>query len=174
MVHTQKRLIVLAPDTTEFEANGKRYLVEKTISPQRYELWQKFAPEVAYGFSVPELFKQLRTIYDNYNKGNEVAVIAHNLMRGLKEVNENTRPAFWKICALYINTEDENRKSITEEQINAKINDWYEEGVDVHSFFVMALSSLPGFIEAYKEVSQDTSLNQSQTKEKRNTSSLTH
>lgn len=46
---------------------------------------------------------------------------------------------------------------MTEDLIKKKINDWREEGINMRSFFHYAIVHIPGYINAYKGISLDTS-----------------
>lgn len=138
-----------------FTANGKAYRIEGALSIERYAELQLLEKELAYGFTVKDIFNKLKLLWDYLNKLKfaEAAVLVRDLMAGATRVSERT-PTTLKICALFINTEDEDRGTITQEMINKKIEDWKAEGIDMRDFFSVASSSINGFLEIYKSVSR--------------------
>lgn len=138
-----------------FIANGKTYTIEASVSIERYAELQLLEKEMAYGFTVKGIFDKLQQIWNNQNKMKfaENAVIVNDLMRGAAKVQERL-PIIIKICALFINTPDEDRTIITQDMIDAKANDWKKEGIDMRDFFQVASSSVNGFSEIYRNVSR--------------------
>jgi len=140
----------------EFMANGHKYIITDKISIRRYAEYQKLMPKLTYGLGFEEIFKSLKSAYNALNtkegKVADAAVIIHNIMNGVSKVEEASRvhPAL-KMAALFINREGEDLKIYDEELIEKKIEDWTEEGYNVSDFFTLALSSINGFREIYKE-----------------------
>lgn len=143
----------------EFTANGVKYLIEDTISFQRWAVYKRLAPEVALGVDIKTLFEHYKKIYAAQNKMEfaDSAVMMHNLMSGVRNLSTERYDPALKICTLFINAEGEDRRTIDEAQMLKKLQDWDEEGYDVNSFFQLALHSIPGFLDVYKSVIQDTS-----------------
>lgn len=139
----------------KFTANGKTYTIEGALSIERYAELQILEKELAYGFTVKDIFKKLKQLWEFLNKMKfaEAAVLIRDMMAGATRVGERT-PTVLKICALFINTDDEDRATITQEMINKKIEDWKAEGVDMRDFFQVASSSIHGFLEVYESVSR--------------------
>lgn len=138
-----------------FEANGKTYTIEGALSIERYAELQILEKELAYGFTTKAIFDKIRQLWDNQNKLKfaENAVILHDLMRGVTKLEERT-PTVLKICALFINTPEEDRTGLTREMIETKINDWKAAGIDMRDFFQVASSSVNGFLEIYQTVTR--------------------
>jgi hypothetical protein len=139
----------------EFMANGNKYIILDSIPLSRYIKYQKLVPRLTYGVTFPELFKNIKQAYDLQNTGKryaDVGVILHNIMNGIKDVEDETRhEAALKICALIIVREDEKIGSVDEELFEAKIKDWAEEGYEINGFFHLALLSIEGFRETFSE-----------------------
>jgi hypothetical protein len=152
------KLITLDGNTKEFMANGTLYRIETTISERRWIAYQKLQVEIGFNVQFHEFFQQLRQAYDKLNqqKFADAAVIIYNLMSGVKQVGENDTPTIIAMCALFINAEDEDRTIITDEMVEKKRTDWQIEGIDMNSFFQLAVHSIPDFISVYKVLSQDT------------------
>lgn len=142
-------------DKGKFTANGQDYTIEGTLSIERYAELQLLEKELAYNFTVKGIFDQLRKMWELLNKMKfaETVVILSDLMRGAKKAQER-QPTILKICALFINTETENRATITQDMIEKKINDWKAEGIAMQDFFVVASNSVTGFLEVYRTVSR--------------------
>lgn len=136
--------------TGQFEANGKKYTIEKLISIERYTKFQQFEIEAAFSATFKNLFDTLNNTYELLNKGKlaDASVNVYNAMKGVHEIS-NKEPYVLKYCALFINEENEDRRVITDEMISQKIADWQEEGLPVQDFFTLATNSIPHYIESY-------------------------
>lgn len=75
-------------------------------------------------------------------------------MSGIVKLQEK-EPTLLKMAALFINTKDEDRASITQDQISRKIEDWSQE-YDVRDFFQFALSTIKNFTAVYSSATQNT------------------
>lgn len=140
-----------------FVANGTTYFIESDMSIARFRQYQMLEKEAAFSTTFAAMFAELRAIYDLMNDIQFVkaAVKLDNLMSGVKKLEEK-EPTLLKMAALFINTEDEDRTTITKDQISKKIEDWATE-YDVRDFFHFALNTIQGFTEIYKNVTQATS-----------------
>lgn len=149
------------PDEKElsFNANGKKYTIEQSISFERYKLYQKLQIECGYDVSFYGMFEALQKLYALQNEGKlaDAAVLTHNLMSGISNIDKRQVPVL-EMCALFINTETEDRKIITQEIVDAKIKDWQEEGIAVDYFFTIATATMQNFTKACNEVSQSSFL----------------
>lgn len=142
-------------ESGKFTANGKEYTIEGALSISRYAELQILEKELAYGFTVKDIFNKLKLLWDYLNKLKfaEAAVLVRDLMAGATRVAERT-PTVLKICALFINIKDEDRGTITQAMIDEKIEDWKAEGIDMRDFFQVATSSINGFLEVYQSVTR--------------------
>ena len=158
MAYTKGKLLTLEKGTQAFPANGKKYTVESTVSFMRWNMYQKLQIELGYGVTFEEMFNRLTTAYGllNAQKFADAACEIRDIMKGVADVGKRDVPTVIKMCALFINTEDEDRRTITDAQITAKHVDWANEGYDVNSFFQLALHSIPNLVNIYKTVTQDT------------------
>jgi hypothetical protein len=138
-----------------FQANGKNYIIEGSLTIERYAELQILEKEMAYGLSVKGMYEKLQKLYTDVNKMKfaDVAVAINDLMRGVAKLQER-EPVVLKICALFINVEDEDRKEFSTDMINRKIADWKQEGIDMRDFFMVASNSVNGFLEIYKTVAR--------------------
>jgi hypothetical protein len=141
-----------------FQANGKTYTIEGALSIERYAEFQILEKEMAYGYTVESLFKKFKELWDNSNKLKfaENAVLLHDLMKGVTRLGER-EPVVLKICALFINTDDEDRGTISRDRITAKIKDWKAENMDIRDFFQLASSTVNGFLKIYDQITREFS-----------------
>ena len=158
-----KGLKELPPDTTAFEASGTKYRVARSVSMDRWEAYELLSVEVGLGRSFAQIMQGLREAYDLTNQvasGKPVfadlAVLLRDLLMGAASVNEGHAHPVLKMCCLFINYEGEDVRTITDEIIAKKLDDWRNEGIDMGFFFGFALRSIPGFLDAYKAVTRGT------------------
>ncbi len=124
---------VIDNDAREFEANGKKYFIEPQISTARWMEYDTMSIEIQYGLSPRELFGKLVTI-DNIlgsktANQNDAIVMLRDLIGSVAGIADRKTPIF-RICALFMNTKDEDRTKINEALIKEKIEDWTIEGID--------------------------------------------
>jgi hypothetical protein len=153
-----KKLLTIDPATRDFTANGRKYIVENAISFQRWNEYQKLQVELGYSITFKELFEKLGEAYEllNSQKFADSAVCIRGIMKGISDIDAKETPSALKLCALFINEENEDRRYINEDMINRKVDDWEKEGIDMNSFFQLALHILPGFLSTLKSISPDT------------------
>jgi len=143
-----------------FMANGKKYVISNSISVERYKEYEKLEPKLTYGVGFEELFRNVKKAYElvNQQKFADSAVVLHNIMSGIKEVEDSKRihPAL-TMCSLVINVEGEESAIYSAEMVNNKVEDWTAEGLDMIDFFLLALKSIKGFRQTYLEFIQKES-----------------
>lgn len=141
-----------------FKANGKEYLIESSLSFERFLMYQKLQIEVAYEPGFYGVQKALEKGFEFCNKGNiaDVAVILHNTIAGIKTVDQRTVPMLNMAC-LFVNEKNEDRRIINDDMISVKIADWNAEGLDMMPFFQLATSSIKNFSSVYTEFIQSIS-----------------
>jgi hypothetical protein len=139
----------------KFTANGVEYLIEGALSFERFLMYQKLQLEVGYETGFYGVFKGLEKAYTSCNDGKlaDASVIIHNLMNGIKTVDNRRVPMLELVC-LFINSKDEDRKVINDDMIQQKISDWEAEGLDMMPFFQLAVSSIKNFSSVYTEFTQ--------------------
>ncbi len=154
------KLKELDPKEKTFTANSKTYEIEESFSYARWMEYEKLQIELSYGVTFQALFHNLKEVWEELQQMHfgKACVLVYNMMAGVKnKLDDRIHPAL-RMCALFINTKDEDRRIITEEMIKVKMADWEAEGISVNSFFALAIGFIPNFISAYKEVTQDTFL----------------
>ena len=138
-----------------FECDGRKFYIKDTLSFNRYHELQKLILEFGYSASFVDIFKNLRKAWDNLNslKLGEAAIEIHNIMYGIKELEEKHDPAL-RICALFIDEEGEDPTVYDEGKMSEKIDCWGKE-LSVTPFFQLAANAVPHWTQAYKVVSRD-------------------
>lgn len=143
-----------------FMANGNKYIISNSISTERYKEYEKLEPLLTYGVGFEELFRNVKKSYElvNQQKFADAAVVLHNIMAGIKDVEDSKRihPAL-TMCALVINREGEESAKYSTEMVSKKVEDWTAEGLDMIDFFILALKSIKGFRLTYLEFIQKES-----------------
>lgn len=143
-----------------FMANGNKYILVGKISIARFKEYEKLVPQLTMGIGFDEMFSNLKKAYSFLNsptpKPLDAGIIIHNLMSGIKDINDKKRihPAL-KMAALVINREDENPAHYDEKLMEEKINDWQAEGLDMLSFFEMSLNSIQGLKEQLSKFTEE-------------------
>lgn len=142
----------------KFMANGTEYLVESAISVDRWNWYERQEVEVGLNIRFEHLYSKLQEQWDHINNQEfgHSAVICRDIIEGVGRNMQRRDPEVLKMCALFINTKDEDRRFITDDIIRKKIEDWREEGINMRSFFHFAIAIIPGYINAYKDISLDT------------------
>ena len=139
-----------------FECQGRKFYVKDTLSFTRYRELQKINLEFGYSATFHDTFKHIREAWDllNSTKLGEAAVILHNIMYGLVSLEDKDDPAL-RLCALFIDEEGEDPTVFDEGKMREKIDCWGKE-LAVTPFFQLAVSLTPGWIPAYKLVTQSS------------------
>lgn len=149
----------ISPDDKEFTANGRRYIIEERLSVARWIEYEKQQVEVGFGTSLKLIFASLMSAYTAVNEQRfaDAAVILRDIMKGISTIEKREAPLVMKLCMLFINREDEDRTVYDEKLMAEKIEDMIEEGIDINSFFHLAIAFIPGFLAAFSEVTRATS-----------------
>lgn len=152
-----KKLKELDPQARSFVANGKTYYVETRLSIARFHQYQIYEKEAGFSTSFASLVEALKQAYQDINqlKAADAAVKIHNVLAGIASVGEKEH-VLLKMCALFMNTEEEDRGDINEDMISTKIADWEKE-YEVNGFFTQALNTVNGFFKIYSEMHQTIS-----------------
>lgn len=139
----------------QFEANGKVYLIQPNkLSIERFAMYEKLGLELGFGVGYKEIFEAFASVYQALTTGNEVmashhkaVTICYNQMQSIKSQGDTRIPAQVLFCTLFCNVEGENLAEWDEDLANRKINDWKVEGLNVVSFFHLAVTFLNGLTE---------------------------
>lgn len=148
----------LDPNSKSFVANGKVYMIERELSIDRWVKQQEFEIELGFGMSYGELKNNMTKIYnlsnDRGGRIGDIGRVAYDSVTGITKALER-QPQVLKFCALFLNTVDEDRKTINDDQIAIKCDDFRKEGFAIDGFFVFALSLITDLAEDYKRATQN-------------------
>ena len=137
-----------------FTCDGRKFYIKDTLSFNRYRELQKIILEFGYSATFVDIFKNIKTAWDFMNalKFGDAAVTLHNIMIGIKKLEDKDDPAL-RLCALFIDEEGEDITVYDEGKMREKVDCWSKE-CDVTPFFQLAANLVPSWINAYKIVSQ--------------------
>jgi len=137
----------------EFEANGKTYYIEKSLSIERQMYYSKLEPKLTFGTNFETLHNTLGTCINLINDSKLVQAYhgLHNIHSMIGNKLEDRYDVSLEICALFINTEEENRAELNDKKLKSKIDDWKKEGYDYDDFFICALNFAGGFLEKLQQ-----------------------
>lgn len=152
------KLIKITKETKEFDGYKKHWLIEDQISYDRWIAFLKGNQELAFNMDLDSMWENLQSAYNANNEGRyaDSAVTIRDIMQGVQNMSENRIPAAVKICALFINEPDEDRRFINADMIQRKVEDWRMAGIEMGSFFHLALTISPAFLKIFKLLSPDT------------------
>jgi hypothetical protein len=138
-----------------FECGGRKFTIKEDLSFARYRELQKINLEFAYSATFYDIYKNIKSAWDflNATKLGDAAVVLHNLMYGIVNLDEKDAPAL-RLCALFIDEEGEDPAIYDEGKMREKIECWSVE-LSVTPFFQLAASLTPRWITAYQGFSQN-------------------
>lgn len=153
-----KLLTKIDLQTKSFVANGVRYYIEDTRSIDRWVFEQQLTIEAGFGVEFDEMLRAWKDQVTYLNKQDFVnsAVQAYNMANGITKVFAR-EPTILKFCALFINTAEEDRRTIDSDVISRKIEDWKAEGLAIEGFFEFSLLRVRGLGEGYMKAIQSVS-----------------
>ena len=138
-----------------FECGGRKFYIKDSLSFNRYRELQRLIIEFGFSATFVDIFKNIRIAWDHLNnlKLGDAAVTLHNVMYGIKSLEEKDDPAL-RMCALFIDEEGEDPTVYDEGKMKEKIDCWASE-LSVTPFFQLASSVVPHWIKAYNLVSKN-------------------
>ena len=146
----------LAP---KFSANGNDYVIMEYLSIARHSKFNNIVPKMVFGTDFNGMFAFMSDIYKLSTSGespikqlHQISLKAINMMDSVKNIKENDHEPFMEMAALFINRVDEDHSTITDQMIQDKINDWKIAGFDPYDFFLLAINSVSGLKDRWKEL----------------------
>jgi len=138
-----------------FECQGRKFYVKDSLSFVRYRELQKINLEFGYSATFHDIFKNIKTAWDflNQTKLGEAAVTLHNIMYGVVALEDKDDAAL-RLCALFIDEQDEDPTVYDEGKMKEKIECWGKE-YSVTPFFQLAANLVPHWIQSYNLFSQN-------------------
>lgn len=139
--------------------SGTEYFIEDNLAVKRWRKYLKLQNKLGWGVTFEELFNKVKQAFQLLDESKprpvSAGTILYNIMERVKEVEDESHvPEIIQMCALFMNTKDEDRTDISEQMIKAKEEDWSD--ISVQSFFLYALSTIPNFIPIYNSITQNT------------------
>lgn len=153
----------------KFTANGVEYFIEEQLSFDRLEMYEKLEVEVGLSMRLESIYKKLDEQKQALSAGNlyDAIVINNELQTSAYFKLEHRMHPVFEMCALFMNTADEDRSVITKDMISKKYSDWRQE-YSVQDFFSFAIASMKNYISAYAKNSLSTSLTELMTEATKN------
>ncbi|GAA4399865.1 hypothetical protein GCM10023187_12380 [Nibrella viscosa] len=148
--------VILDPRaTTQFEAGGHIYRVEKNVelSVARDRYLERYSLQAALARSSSAIREEIRKAYDlnNQSKPGDVGVVLHNLLAATVDLETNFNPIYL-ICTLFINRVDEDRTSFSSELAMQKLEDW--SAINRSFFFTSAVDFLTAIGDDFSRATQ--------------------
>jgi len=140
---------------TPFMANGKEYFIEDSLSIDRWIYMNELVIQLGFGVEYEEMQQNWFSVIDMAEKQKfaSIVIMAHNQVNGISKIY-NREPMILKFCALFMNTADEERGTITEDVISIKIEDWKKEGLGIDGFLEFSLLKVKGLAESFQNAIQ--------------------
>jgi len=141
----------------KFECGGKTFFVVDSLSFNRHRELGRIGIEFGFGKTFVDIYKGITKVREHLNKIEFVdcAVELNNLEVGLAKLDDKYDPAL-RLCALFINEEDEDTTVFDEVKMKAKIDCWSKE-LDVSPFFHLAASLVDGWMPVYRLITRNIS-----------------
>lgn len=158
-----------------FNANGKKYTIEDALSIARAIEASKLELEM-FDVSVNNIKNTLAQAYRDLNGDNpektikyaDAAVKIHNLISRVDKGFKLEENPVLRYAALFVNYENEDRRTISEESIRNKIQDWNEEGIEASGFFLLVLNVLPSVKKEFASLMANMSAKAGETADSQN------
>lgn len=131
-----------------FTANGTEYFIEDNLSIDRWIFMNELVIQLGFGVEYEEMQQNWFKVIDmaDKQKFSSIVIMAHNMVNGVSKIYSR-EPMILKFCALFMNTKDEDRGTITEDVITRKIEDWKVEGLGINGFLEFSLLKVKGLGE---------------------------
>ena len=152
-----------------FTANGKKYIIRSAtegFSIERFNEYQILSLAVGFGATFQQMIEQLNTAISLANSAAvgkstfiDLVLQLDAMKQGIVSAGNQRNTMALALCTLFIVTDDGDLTTWSEELANEKIADWNKEGYDAADFLLLALSSVAGFSEIYREVSAKSKTN---------------
>lgn len=141
---------------TPFVANGKEYFVEENLSIDRWIYMNELTIQLGFGVEYEEMQQNWFSVIDLADKQKfaQIVIMAHNQVNGISKIYSR-EPMILKFCALFMNTADEDRGTISEDVITRKIEDWKKEGLGIDGFLEFSLLKVKGLAESFRNAIQE-------------------
>lgn len=152
-----------------FETKAGTWLIEGNLSISRFAKREQILIEGGLGTTFEQLINNNNNIIKYFTeknlkdyqqlKGEDIVRVVNsalNNIEGIKDFHKRS-PVHMKLCALHINLENEDRRYITDDQIERKIKDWEasskpQDGfLDAGFFLTLAVALEPRLKEILRQ-----------------------
>jgi hypothetical protein len=159
VVSEHKTQKVLKPELLNgvVQIGSIKYYLETDLSVDRFIAYQRWEHESAFGVSFKQMIGNWRKVWDwsQESRFGDIVVLAYNTMQAIVRADENDIP-YLKLCALFLNTENEDTVALDSLTVDRKIQHWRESGVPIQFFIQLSANLISGFIDDYNAISQAT------------------
>lgn len=147
-------VVVIPPGATKFDANGKTYYLQTTLSMGRYQSFKKMEMELGFNLNFKTLADKLIAAYSaaNDNRFADTVVALKQTMDGIALFNENRYGIAQYVSTLFINTLEEDKSKWDKALAESKLQDW--ENIDSAFFLSFALAQVRSFPEKLEEITR--------------------
>lgn len=154
----------LNPNERVFVANGNKYYISSELSVARFHEFQILEIEAKINLNLKDIGVKLAEIWKmrNTNRIADADVALWKIIEGIEQVGYREH-VLLRICALFINRENEDLGKINEDLVSQKLDDWAE--FESGGFFTLALNSTNGFFKDYNAMLQIISGGKNQSQE---------
>jgi hypothetical protein len=133
-----------------FECGGKKFFKTDSLSFVRYRELQKIMLEFGFSATFVDIYNSTKQAIEAYNKHDYFAmsIIIYKIQEGIVNLQDKDDPAL-RMCALFINEENEDLTKYNESEMKAKIDCWTSE-LEVIPFVNLALAVQTDWIKTYQ------------------------
>lgn len=139
-------------------ANGRTYYKAESVSNLRHKWLLRLQVQLAYGRTVEQVFATQKEVHAllNDKKMADAIVRNHDCMKGIASIADDRIEPAMAITLLFWNYQDEDVKDMSDELMAEKVADMEAEGIDMTFFFDQALSSIAGWLSAWRSFNAGT------------------
>lgn len=133
-----------------FEVDGRKFFVKDSLSFKRYKELQKISIEFGFSASFEDIFNNLKAGVEYYNKHDyfNMSITLYKTMEGVTNIETKDDPAL-RICALFIDEENEDPTVYNEAMMKSKIDCW-GGALSIDPFFYLAAKLVPFWTNVYE------------------------
>jgi len=138
---------------SEFQADGFKFIILKSISLDRMITYYKHAPEFTFGMDWQKIYdnneKKMKFINDG-KQGECYALckLENEYIAGLTDKKNQHDPCM-RLASIFIVREDEDAAIYDYDFQAQKFQNWRKEGIEYASFFLLVANMLPNFLNIY-------------------------
>ena len=138
-----------------FECEGRKFVIHEVPSFERYREMQKICLEFGFSASFIDIYQNVKKAWDFLNsmKPAEAAIILHNIMYGVVALESKYDAAF-RLCAIFINEENEDITTYDESKMSSKIECWAKTYSPL-PFFHLASNLVENWMPTYNDFIQN-------------------